>query len=294
MSDILLVGSAGFVGSNIANYLVQHSSSRISSIDSLQGTPHLKNIQQALQSKNRHSFYLAKAEDTHIRNKIFEIEKPKVVVYNLASYHLRTVNSENQWQCVAMLQSWVADAIKWGCEKFIILLDHTVLYNKLSIFQKEFVGVCEQYALDASGLTIHTIVPSYVFGPRQGMRDGAVSLFQALGDKQETKLDKKAKDFLYIKDYFRAIKDIIDNDFVSGVYQIIGQESSCFANIFDYLVCKTKYGNCVLLGAGPVKYENNLLSTPKNYTLQEKYKLADALEHTLCWYDVNRWAWEQK
>lgn len=292
MSDILLVGGAGFVGSNLINYLVQHSTHTVSSIDNLEQTKRLYNLQPALQSKNRHQFYLARAEDAHIRAKIFEIESPDVVLYNLSSYHIRNINSENQWQYISILQSWVADCLKWGVKKLVILLDHTALYDDLDIWAKEFLNICEQYATEANNLTIQTIVPSYVYGPRQGLNHELPCLIQCvLQGAGRLNPSKKFMDLIYIKDYFWVLKEFIEENNNSGLYQIIGHECSSMKHIVSYLEAISN-GTDEKLYLGAAVYKQNFMSEPNNVSWKPRYNLQSALEHTMCWYNVNNWAWE--
>ena len=54
MSDILVLGSAGFVGSNITNYLIQQTRYTIASVDNLDfDTKMLRNLAPAMEGNRK-------------------------------------------------------------------------------------------------------------------------------------------------------------------------------------------------------------------------------------------------
>ena len=293
MSEILIAGSAGFVGSNIANYLVQHTNHMIASVDLLSDSRNFKNLQPAIQSKNRHTFYLARAEDTQITNKIFELEQPKVVVFNLLSYWLSTSNDSEK--DIKTLVNWVDTAARFGCQKFIILADHRPIYDKLNHSQTRIMWEVERLCVENTrDMDMYAIVPAYVFGPRQSMNCTVPSIFKdRLTSNTQEELSAHKFEMIYVKDYFYNIMSFVENNYDSGVYFMRSGEAASPRDVSDYVQS--------IIDGEPLQFNwrsgafnptHDFIVEPRFFAWSPHYNLSSALEHTLCWYDANRWAWE--
>ena len=293
MAEVLILGSAGFVGSNIANYMVQHTSSSIATVDSLASTANLKNLQPAMQSKNRHNFYLAKAEDKEIARKIFELEQPKILVYNIASSQLNDP-SEDAGAELEVLRFWHKLCLEFNVKKMILLLDHRVIYDKLTVAQEAFVFGCEELILRSEELLMNVLVPCYVFGPRQKITNMVPNLFkEKLQGNSPINLSSKKMEMMYIKDYFFNILNFIEASQKSGLYIMCNNEVASEKELDSYLQCIADGIEPGYNFNGNAEHANSSFVMPPIYfAWTPNYNLASALEHTMCWYDVNRWAWE--
>ena len=148
MLKVLLVGSAGFVGSNVSNYYIQHSNYKLAGYDSLYSHD-LRNLQPSIQSKSRFSFYLAREGDDYIRQKTLDIERPDVIIYNMFQHNYRGLKENPEdVSCMSLLLKWVADANSFGCKKFFVIGSPDLLYMEPTSNQVEYANMCENIAHD--------------------------------------------------------------------------------------------------------------------------------------------------
>lgn len=296
MTDILLAGSAGFVGSNICNYLVQHTKYNLASLDDLSTVSNLKNLQASINSKNRHTFYLAEAENSKIINKIFELEKPKPIIYNLASTQFEQIG---EWRlqykdAIKTLNLWLDLAFLHKAEKFIIIMNPLINCQKISVNQNHFLSACSSAVIEFSKkFTINVLKPCNIFGPRQGNKEIIPKIFQSvLKNEKIFGLEDKKKDWIYIKDFFYIVSNFINNDFYSGSYAIKNDE---FMSELDIFNLATNIINLKELPKSTYIKDYSLQNSNKfdiEYEWTPQYSLVYALEHTFCWFDINKWAWK--
>lgn len=276
MSDIFVVGSAGFIGSNITNYLIQHYPKyHVASLDSLQFT-NLDRLMPSINAKNRHTFYLNKLEDYELLGKICWFEKPKVLIYSAASELFVT-----PWHRHVEHIEYIAD--QCDLEKIIITgywKDPKDLFE-LSQPAIKTKKTCKVYFMPAQ----------IIFGHRQ--RPNSVlsigKLIWDLKQGRDSSIDKQVNDalfdFIYIKDYFGAIMDAIDGKYgdetllpvFSGTTTSLSECRFFLKSLLDGRVEELKIsktalptGSCIVRG---------------------QCELASALEHTMSWYAANGWIW---
>src|SRR5574337_906828 len=121
MTDIAIVGCAGFLGSNFSNYLVQHTKYQIVGIDNLSTTSDMFNLQFAFNSKSRFDFYLANASEAQIIGKMFEIEKPRIIIYNIIYDQMRLIEAgRDEALFLQVLRLWLDLAYLHGASRFIV------------------------------------------------------------------------------------------------------------------------------------------------------------------------------
>lgn len=296
MSDIIIAGSANFIGSNLCNYLVQHTKYNIASLDNLSTTPDLQNLQPSINSKYRHTFYLAEAESPRIVEKIFELEKPKVIIYNLAATHLDAIGDFRMiyTEAIKILNMWLNLALLYGVDKFIILSNSKVLYKQLSVEQQEFASFCEQATIDFSNkFDVYLLKHCNAFGPRQSLKAPVPKIFTSVL-KQDFKenLENDLMDWIYIKDLFFNVLNFIEHKHTSRAYYIRNKEHMSCAQIYE-LAQGIKNDAVYLKSKNVEKYDivNQETIHHEYFKWAPQYKLNQALEHTFCWYNANKWAW---
>jgi dTDP-D-glucose 4,6-dehydratase len=81
---VMITGSAGFVFSNFVIYALQNTKWDIVSIDKLTYAGSLLNVPQV----KRHKLYLGDVCDYHFVKRVFEIEKPDIVIHAAAESHV--------------------------------------------------------------------------------------------------------------------------------------------------------------------------------------------------------------
>lgn len=295
MSDIVIAGCAGFLGSNLSNYLVQHTKLQVVGIDNLTITPDIYNLQFAFNSKTRFDFYLANAQDAQIIGKFFEIEKPKVIVYNILTAHLLLMDHGRDPNVfLETLRLWLDLAYLNASEKFIVLAGSEIASLD---FKSDFVNRVYELLMSYQN-KLETIFINHgeLFGPRQRARSGLAQIIvqeiSGSGPDSLTVVGNDLVDLIYVKDMFSNVLNIITSkDICSGAYSIhgpTGLSKRAVRALVKSIICDED----VLEQAGSCSSENKSVKYPiTNYVWQPKYELSSAIEHTIVWYDSNRWAW---
>ena len=86
---VMITGSCGFIFSNFVIYALQETKWDLVSIDKLTYAGSLLNISHNADVHNkRHKFYLGDICDHHFVKKVFEIEKPDIVIHGAAESHV--------------------------------------------------------------------------------------------------------------------------------------------------------------------------------------------------------------
>ncbi len=93
MSTLLVTGGAGFIGSNLVRYVLDHSSDRLVIVDKLTYAGSLLNIEQALQDA-RVTFVRADIADADAMARVFAETRPDAVLNLAAETHVdRSIDS---------------------------------------------------------------------------------------------------------------------------------------------------------------------------------------------------------
>lgn len=289
MTDILIIGSADFVGSNLSNYFVQHTKYNLVGLDNLSTVSDLENLQASINSKSRYEFYLTDALNHHLSKKIIDLHKPKIIIYNLFDSKF-----SSDFDCDLVLNEvrlWLNLAEDFGCQKFIILGGSTMLYDKLSSNQIDLISSINHSCLDSS---IDSYFLSYcnLFGPRQKFKYKIPDIISHIvSDKVMLDLQHKYVDFMYIKDLYLNVLNFIANNVRSGSYQLRSEYKTSYNDIYDYL---SNINSGTLKQLKIISAQNELVNDEtNNFYYTPNYPIDVALEHTLCWYAANKWFWKQ-
>jgi len=279
MSDILIAGGASFVGSNFANYMMQHTKYSVATLDNLRSGS-LQNLAPAQAAKNRHTFYLADIKDEDIGRKIFEIEQPTTVIYNCLT------DAGNNWENdIEILRKFIwTSKSSFTEQRFIVLLPaeyHGTIWEQ----------AVEEVLNEFSYLEWALIKPCYVFGPRQKWGVVADTITIQLNGGEFPNPDAEPKEWMYVKDYFANFMKIVEaeDDFESGKYTLHSGQWASDANIDSFVRD--------VIANKPEKHSWNVEkgkeAEPGNQIpMTRNFDLVNALEHTIVWYDRNRWAWK--
>ena len=285
MSDILMVGGAGFTGSNFVNYMMQHTKYKVSTIDNLR-VGSLQNLAPAQAAKNRHSFYLADVKDKYISKKIFQIEKPKTVIYNCLQF--KGYLEEE----IDVMKDFISVAKEAFCVRnFVVLLPSkvpvTMQFEVRQILKEEFETKNVHFSKEFKWFVIN---PCNVFGPRQSEGKAVEIIKTHLSNPEAEELEdkyleliSKQQEWMYIKDYFIKFMNLLDgaeDKTKSGIYILSTGQWASEKDIYHFV-------DDVLKEREERHTWDTNLGNPGEYN----FDLVSALEHTIVWYDKNRWSW---
>lgn len=270
---ILIVGGAGFIGSMTAGWLIQQTNYAVVSIDNLSVTKDVYNLEPAIKSPRRHSFYVANIFDDQIMRGILRIEQPDVIVV------ATTPNAESycragQLYALAKEEGIVLDRIiQIASHK-----DHKGLYDDFYQSGDVEPGVIRVFSCR-------------LFGPRQQARHFVPATISSILNDRIPNIHANGSDvqeWLYAHDFFTALLAIIRTDSPGSSYTVSAGYFGTEAEIADSLL--------VCMGHEPL-FKVSAVIVPNEIDTAEirelgwfpKTDLSAALEHTASWYAANKW-----
>lgn len=237
---ILITGGAGFIGSHIAQALVDRGDTVVI-IDNLTSGKR-ENLPRGAR------FYRADYGSSLALHRIFRKEKPEAVFHLAARINVR----ESQRQPLLYTQTnilgsmrLIAIAKRYGVKKFLYASTGGVMYGEtdvLPIAETTVPAPSSPYAMGklfvehyllASGM--HPVIFRYsnVYGPRQNPwgETGVIAVFsqKMLANEQPIiyNAGEMTRDYIFVSDVVAANIRALDNDHISGVYNIgTGRETS--------------------------------------------------------------------
>lgn len=301
---ILITGGAGFIGSHVADLLIENNFD-VSIVDNL-SSGKLENINPKAR------FYKCDARDSEIF-KIIEIEKPQIVIHNAAQLSVR--NSVDDPLNDASINIIGGLNVLEACRKIkvgkiIFASSGGVVYGEQQYFPADEnhptkpispYGVAklsfEKYLFYYNyifGIKYICLRYANVYGPRQDPHGeaGVVAIFsKKLLNNEQPVINgdgKQTRDYVYVKDVAAANLSAIRNDFVGEINIGTGVETDV-NDIFDIL--KKAAGKKDLKEVhGPAKtgeQERSVLSYKKAQTIlgwEPKVKIKEGLTRTFEWF----------
>ena len=301
---ILITGGAGFIGSHVADLLIENNFD-VSIVDNL-SSGKLENINPKAR------FYKCDARDSEIF-KIIEIEKPQIVIHNAAQLSVRnSVDDPLNDASINIIGGLnVLEACrKIKVRKIIFASSGGVVYGEQQYFPADEnhptkpispYGVAklsfEKYLFYYNyifGIKYICLRYANVYGPRQDPHGeaGVVAIFsKKLLNNEQPVINgdgKQTRDYVYVKDVAAANLSAIRNDFVGEINIGTGIETDV-NNVFDIL--KKAAGKKDLKEVhGPAKtgeQERSVLSYKKAQTIlgwEPKVKIKEGLTRTFEWF----------
>lgn len=259
-SDIMIIGAAGFIGSNLAQYFIQHTTYHLCSLDMLRGERDIMNLAPAIGAPARHRLHICDPwGNLDVLRRIFQIERPRHILVDCAG---QEDNLGRIWRVI---------------EETAGIESYTEIYGS---------GPAPTEWKVASPGRIYRLKTGNIFGTRQSDDVGRLCI-QALLNKHSDSCCEKQQDRIHIKDFFVKLLELIESpDRPSGQYSVLGEESASereIENYFSQLLAGERINVGTAVDHSP--HENELV-------VEQKGSLGQVLEHTLVWYDKNRWFWE--
>lgn len=317
---LMVTGSAGFIFSNFVIYALQDTKWDIISVDKLTYAGSLNNLAYNAEINNkRHKFYLGDICDYHFVKKIFEIEKPDIVIHGAAESHVdNSIKNSHDFITTNVIgtHSMLEAALKVHTpEKFINVSTDEVYGSVESDFSKETDILDPRSPYSASkasadllgqsyfttyGLPVLTTRCSNNFGPRQHVEKFIPKVITNILTNQKIPLygdGKNKREWIYVKDKFKALKTIIAKGQPGEVYNI---SSGCEKENIEVLEFIFE-----IMGGGDqlVEHVDDRLGHDRRYALdctklkslgwEPSYEFENALRHTVGWYKANPWFWRK-
>lgn len=316
---ILITGSCGFVFSNVVLYMLQHTKYDVVSVDKLTDAGSLLNISHNPNvNTKRHKLYLGDIADYDFIDKVFNLEKPDIIINGAACSHVdNSINGSSEFMhsnvigthsmLEAMRKSHTPELFiqfstdeVYGQVEFGSFLETDPLLprNPYSASKASADLLCRSY-VETYNLPIIITRSCNIFGGRQNVEKMIPKcITNLLNDKKIPVYGKgeQSREWIFTKDVFFALQSIIEKgkageiynigseyelkniDLVKKILELVGKDESNMEFVKDRLGHDFRYS----VDTSKLK---SLGWTPQ-------YKFDEALKHTISWYVKNRWSWQ--
>ena len=319
--NIIVTGGAGFIGSNFIYYMLKkHPSDRIICVDKLTYAGNLETLEAAMEKKN-FKFIRADIADRQAVYRIFEQEKPDIVVNFAAESHVdRSIeNPEIFLQTNVIGTSVLLDA----CRKYGIDRYHQVstdeVYGDLPLDRPDLffteetnLKTSSPYSASKAGADLLVMayhrtykIPTTIsrcsnnYGPYHFPEKLIpLMIINALSDKKLPVYGdgKNVRDWLYVEDHCRAIDLILQKGRVGEVYNIGGHNERANIDVVKTILKELgkpedliehvtdRKGHDRRYAIDPTKIHTELGWEPET-------KFEDGIKKTVKWYLEHRDWW---
>ena len=321
MSTVLVTGGAGFIGSNFIYYMLKkHPAGRIICVDKLTYAGNLETLEAAMEKKN-FKFIRADIADRQAVYRIFEQEKPDIVVNFAAESHVdRSIeNPEIFLQTNVIGTSVLLDA----CRRYGIDRYHQVstdeVYGDLPLDRPDLffteetnLKTSSPYSASKAGADLLVMayhrtykIPTTIsrcsnnYGPYHFPEKLIpLMIINALSDKKLPVYGdgKNVRDWLYVEDHCRAIDLILQKGRVGEVYNIGGHNERANIDVVKTILKELgkpedliehvtdRKGHDRRYAIDPTKIHTELGWEPET-------KFEDGIKKTVKWYLEHRDWW---
>lgn len=319
---VLVTGSCGFIFSNFIIYALQETTWQLVSLDKLTYAGSLSNISYNTDVHNkRHKFYLGDVCDHHFVKKVFEMEKPDIVIHGAAESHVdNSIKNSHNFVSTNVLgtHSMLEAAREVHTPQKFINISTDEVYGSVeegasletdpleprSPYSSTKAGadlLGQSYAV-THGLPIITTRCANNFGPRQHVEKFVPKTITDFMQGKPMTLygdGKNVREWIYVKDHFYALKTLIEKGEPGEVYNISSGEDRQNIEILRMLL-----GVFGLNEKEYIQYVKDRPGHDRRYSVdcsklralgwEPKYDLEAALAHTAGWYKSNTWFWKSK
>ena len=319
---IIVTGGAGFIGSNFVYHMLgKYSDYKIVCVDCLTYAGNLSTLEKALKNPN-FKFYKTDICDREAIYKIFEDEKPNIVVNFAAESHVdRSIDNPEVFLKTNILGTQV---LMDACRKYGIDRYHQVstdeVYGDLPLDRPDLffteetpIHTSSPYSSSKAGADLLVLAYYRTYGlpvtiSRCSNNYGPyhfpeklipLMIANALNEKPLPVYGKgeNVRDWLYVEDHCKAIDLIIHKGRVGEVYNVGGHNEMTNIDIVR-LICQKlgksedlityvadRKGHDMRYAIDPTKIHTELGWLPET-------KFKDGIDLTIKWYLENREWWE--
>jgi len=277
MSKIMVVGAAGFVGSNFCNWLMLHTKHDIVGVDNMSTFPDLLNLEPVIRSK-RFDLNISNGFDDDIMERLVGVEKPDYII-----------NATVSGVYGVLLHKCIVGAVENNPVKKIISL--TNMHDSFWEAYDTSPESLSEYLNSAAPAIVARVCNLY--GPRQeGSRVVPRAIFSLLnGEAPSHDVSTRIQSWMYIKDAFKAVLALLNDGVPGTIYDVDSHYM-----LSDYgMVNKI----CDIMGFEHPDFEcankersvSSLTVDVRELGWEPTLGLEESLEHTICWYNTSKWAY---
>lgn len=319
--NIIVTGGAGFIGSNFIYYeLLNHPENGIICIDKLTYAGNMDNLKDAM-NNSKFKFYRTDITDKEAIEKIFETEKPEVIVNFAAESHVdRSIEDPGVFLKTNIIGTQV---LMDACRKYGIKRYHQIstdeVYGDLpldrpDLFFTEETPIHTSSPYSASKASADLLVLSYYrtyglpvtitrcsnnYGPYH-FPEKLIPLMitRALADESLPVYGNGAniRDWLYVEDHCSAIDLVIRNGREGEIYNVGGHNEKSNIDVVKIILyslgkpesliefVKDRPGHDMRYAIDPAKIQKELGWSPRT-------KFEDGIKKTIDWYLDNKEWW---
>lgn len=308
---ILITGSCGFIFSNMVLYFLQHTEHKIVGVDKLTYAGSRLNAPEV----KRYKLHVADVCDYHLMRKIFEHEKPDIVIHGAAESHVdnsildshdfvktnvvgthsvleAALKAHTPDKFINVSTDEVYGSVEEGYSREIDPLEPRSPYSSTKA-SADLLG--QSYAV-THGLPVITTRCSNNYGPRQHMEKLIPKVITNIMTGQKIPLygdGKNVREWIYVKDHFNAMLKIIERGEPGEIYNV-----SSGADLTNIEILETLFD---IMGGGQelLEYVKDRPGHDRRYALNcdklrvlgwdSTYNIKDALAYTVGWYKKNTW-----
>jgi len=318
---VLVTGSCGFIFSNFIIYALQETKWDLVSIDKLTYAGSRYNISHNSDIFNkRHKFYLGDVCDKHFVNKVFEMEKPDIVIHGAAESHVdNSINSADEFVKTNVLgtHSMLEAALHVHTPQKFINISTDEVYGSVeegSSLETDPLQPRSPYSstkasADLLGysyyithnLPVITTRCSNNYGPRQHVEKFIPKTITNILTGKSIPLygdGKNCREWIYVKDNFGALVALVKKGVVGETYNISSgcekQNVEVLEAIFDIMGGKELLTYVKDRPGHDRRYSVDCSKITEHTGWKPLYSFEEALAHTIGWYKANGWFWRSK
>jgi dTDP-glucose 4,6-dehydratase len=314
---VLVTGSCGFIFSNFIRLGVRYKPDyTFVSVDKVATSHSLNNIY----AHNRHKFHLADVADAHIVDKIFELERPDIVVHGAAESNVDdSIASANPFIMSNVLGTQIiADAcVKYGVERLVQISTDEVcgqLCSEDDKAWKEDAKLSPRNPYSASKASSELIVEAVSkthglqynitrscnnYGPRQSTKNLVPKIIKNIINKEPVPIYGKGdqlREWIHVADNCFAIFHILEHAPPNEIYNISAGHEVSNLEMF-HMICDImdvgQEGHNLLTFVEDRKGHDYRYSVDfskiKSIGWKPEFRFKAGLQKVIFWYLNNRW-----